>query len=77
MKTTFMPASHQEQRSGVLDLPGMIHNGGEPIHTKVEMFLQCDNGGEYKSEEFIRFCQQHDIRREYTAPHAPTELPYG
>jgi hypothetical protein len=29
--------------------------------------LQCDNGGGYKSDEFIKFCRERSIRCEYTA----------
>ena len=28
--------------------------------------LRTDNGGEFKSEEFVKFCQESDIRRVYT-----------
>ena len=31
--------------------------------------LRLDNSGEYKSEEFVRFCRQRDIQREYMVPH--------
>ena len=33
--------------------------------------LRTDNGGEFKSEEFVKFCQERGIRREYTAPYSP------
>ena len=32
--------------------------------------LRTDNGGEFKSEEFIKFCRERDIRHEYTAPYS-------
>ena len=32
--------------------------------------LQTDNGGEFKSDKFIKFCRERDIRREYTAPYS-------
>ena len=33
--------------------------------------LRTDNGGEFKSGEFVKFCQERGIRREYTAPYSP------
>jgi transposase InsO family protein len=30
--------------------------------------LRTDNGGEYKSNEFVQFCQERGIIREFTAP---------
>ena len=35
--------------------------------------LRTDNGGEFKSEQFVRFCRERGIRREYTAPHSPEQ----
>ena len=35
--------------------------------------LRTDNGGEFKSEEFVKFCQERGIRREYTAPYSPEQ----
>jgi hypothetical protein len=32
--------------------------------------LRSDNGGEYKSDEFVQFCRERGIRREFTAPHS-------
>jgi 5'-3' exoribonuclease 2 len=32
--------------------------------------LRSDNGREYKSDEFVQFCQERDIRREYTGPYS-------
>ena len=32
--------------------------------------LRTDNGGEFKSEEFIKIFQQYDIRHEYTTPYS-------
>ena len=31
--------------------------------------LWTDNGGEFKSEEFVKICRERGIRREYTAPY--------
>ena len=35
--------------------------------------LRTDNGGEFKSEEFVKFCRERGIRREYTAPYSPEQ----
>ena len=33
--------------------------------------LRTDNGGEFKSHEFVKFCRERNIRCEYTAPYSP------
>lgn len=33
--------------------------------------LRCDNGGEYRSNEFEQFCQEKGIQVEWTAPYTP------
>jgi transposase InsO family protein len=35
--------------------------------------LRSDNGGQYKSNKFFQFCQEHGIRREHTAPYSPEQ----
>jgi hypothetical protein len=35
--------------------------------------LQSDNGGDYKSDEFIQFCRERGIRREFSAPYGPEQ----
>ena len=35
--------------------------------------LRTDNEGEFKSEEFVKFCQERGIRREYTTPYSPEQ----
>ena len=35
--------------------------------------LRTDNGGELKSNEFIKFCQQRAIRHDYTSPYNPEQ----
>jgi transposase InsO family protein len=35
--------------------------------------LRSDNGGEYKSDEFVQFCRDRGIRREFTAPYSPEQ----
>jgi transposase InsO family protein len=32
--------------------------------------LRSDNGGEYKFDEFVQFCRERDIRREFMAPYS-------
>jgi transposase InsO family protein len=32
--------------------------------------LRSDNRGEYKSDEFVQFCRERGIRREFTAPYS-------
>jgi hypothetical protein len=32
--------------------------------------LRSNNGGEYKSDEFVQFCRERGIGREFTAPHS-------
>ena len=35
--------------------------------------LRTDNGGEFKFEEFVKFCRERGVRREYTAPYNPEQ----
>ena len=35
--------------------------------------LQTDNGGDFKSYEFVQFCRERGIRREYMAPYSPEQ----
>ena len=35
--------------------------------------LRTYNGGEFKFEEFAKFCRERDIRREYTTPYSPEQ----
>lgn len=35
--------------------------------------LRCDNGGEYKSKQFERFCKSKGIQVEWTVPHTPEQ----
>ena len=36
-------------------------------------FLRSDKGGEFTSEEFINYCEQHGIKRQYAAPRTPQQ----
>ncbi len=38
-------------------------------HKKIKI-LQLDNGGEYKSNDFNIFCQDHGITRQFTTPYS-------
>ena len=33
--------------------------------------LQSDNGGEFKSEHFQNYCQNHGIQQQFTIPYTP------
>ena len=35
--------------------------------------LRTDNGGEFKSEEFVKFCRERGIRREFITPYSPEQ----
>ena len=35
--------------------------------------LRTNNGGEFKSKEFVKFCRERGIQREYTAPYSPEQ----
>ena len=35
--------------------------------------LRTINGGEFKSDEFVKFCRERGIRREYTTPYSPEQ----
>jgi hypothetical protein len=35
--------------------------------------LRSDNGGEYKSDQFVQLCRERGIKREFTAPHSPDQ----
>jgi transposase InsO family protein len=35
--------------------------------------LRSDNGGEYTSKEFVRFCRDFRIKRELTTPYNPQQ----
>ena len=35
--------------------------------------LRSDNGGEYISKDFKRFCEDHGISRQFTIPYTPQQ----
>jgi transposase InsO family protein len=46
------------------------------VETQTDRRLKClrsDNGGEYKSDEFVQFCRERGIRREFMAPYSPEQ----
>ena len=64
-----MGLPHLNQRSGVLDLLRLARHGENQTGRKLKC-LQTDNGGEFKSDEFVKFYRERGIRREYTAPYS-------
>ena len=45
----------------------------ENKYGKMLRFLQTDNIGVFKSEEFIKFCRERGIDSEYMAPYSPEQ----
>jgi transposase InsO family protein len=45
----------------------------ENLTNKKIKTLRIDNGGEYKSKEFVSFCKSTGIRRELIVPHNPQQ----
>jgi transposase InsO family protein len=46
------------------------------VENQMDRKLKClrsDNGGEYKSDEFVQFCRERGIRQEFTAPYSPKQ----
>jgi transposase InsO family protein len=46
------------------------------VENQMDRKLKClrsNNGGEYKSNEFVQFCRERGIRREFTAPYSPKQ----
>jgi hypothetical protein len=46
------------------------------VENQMDRKLKClrfNNGGEYKSDEFIQFCRERGIRREFTAAYSPEQ----
>lgn len=35
--------------------------------------LRTNNGGEFLSQEFLRFCEEHGIKRQFTCPNTPQQ----
>ena len=47
------------------------------VETEIRKNLKClrsDNGGEYCSKDFDRYCSEHGIHREKTVPRTPKEI---
>jgi len=38
--------------------------------------LRNDNGGEYNSNDFILFCQNHGIGYQFMTPHTPNKMEF-
>ena len=46
----------------------------EMVENEVEMKIKClrsDNGGEFTSNEFYSYCEEHGIRRQFSAVYTP------
>ena len=65
-----MVLPHQNQRSGVVGLLRLARNGQKSDWSETEMSPN-NNRGQFKSEEFVKFCRECGIRREYTTPYNP------
>jgi transposase InsO family protein len=45
----------------------------ENISERKNQILGSDNGGEYTSKEFVKFCKYVGIKRELTTPYNPQQ----
>jgi transposase InsO family protein len=44
------------------------------IENETDLKIKClrsDNGGEFTSKEFIQFCENHGIKRQFSSPRTP------
>ena len=55
----------------VLDWFKVYKAEAENQHEKKIKKLRSDRGGEYTSNNMTKFCQEHDIIHEVTAPYTP------
>jgi transposase InsO family protein len=62
--------SDLDKRPCYHDLQGLIVENQKDRKLKC---LQSDNGGEYKSDEFVNFCRERGIRQEFKAPYSPEQ----
>ena len=51
----------------------MENSSGQKIRKLSIKTLRSDNGGEYLSKEFTRFCNENGINREFTNPETPEQ----
>jgi transposase InsO family protein len=61
--------SKDEVFSKLKEFKALIENLSE---RKIKI-LKSDNGGEYTSKEFAKFCKDAEIKRELTTPHNPQQ----
>ena len=48
----------------------------EPVENEVELRIKClrsDDGGEFTSKEFNLFCEEHSIKRQFSAARTPQQ----
>ena len=46
------------------------------VENETDLKIKClrsDNGGEFNSKEFNKFCEDHGIKRQYSAPRTPQQ----
>ena len=46
----------------------------EMVETEIELKIKClisDNGGEFTSKEFVDFCGEHRIKRQFSVVRTP------
>jgi transposase InsO family protein len=48
----------------------------EMVETETELKIKClrsDNGGEFTSKEFMEFCSEHGIKRQFSVARTPQQ----
>jgi transposase InsO family protein len=60
-----------KHKSKVFDKFQIYKQQVENETAKKILILRSDIGGEYRSNKFDLFCQQHGIKRQYSAPNSP------
>lgn len=68
--THFVTVYMIEHKSDVLESFNDFNEKAQARFGKRISRLRCDNGGEYKSREFNRFCSQSGIAIEFTVPYS-------
>lgn len=65
--------SFMHYKSSTLDHFKVYKQRVENQHNMKIKTLRTDNGGEYVSNEFIKYCQKEGIIHQYTVPHTPQQ----
>jgi transposase InsO family protein len=50
------------------------------VETKTELkikFLRSDNGGEFTSKDFMEFCSEHGIKRQFSVARTPQKMEWS